>query len=107
VGAVAIVLLVQAPQTGKAELLADVYGRTLGAASQCTAIGRDRLGHVATIAAAHLKTLPPPPGGEAAIGARLTDAMARGGRDVASGAVTCAQAESELGNLEHDLGPGS
>jgi hypothetical protein len=107
VGALSALLLIQAPLAGKAELLADLYGRTLGAAAFCPSIARERLDHVATVASDHLKALATTPAESAAIGARLADATARGGRDVASGAVTCAQAESELGNLAHDLGAGS
>jgi hypothetical protein len=102
VAMVASALLVQAP-AGMAESLAGIYGRTLGAAAQCTEIDRKRLDAVAELASAHVKALAQGPAEAASAGKTLADAMARGSGEVQSGLVTCAQAESELDNLERDL----
>jgi tetrahydromethanopterin S-methyltransferase subunit E len=98
----AAVLLAQAQPT-PALALAGLYGRTLGAAAECTGVARDRIAAAAEKASAHLKAVAQDPAAQAAAGGELTRAVERGNRDVTSGAVTCAQAESELGNLEHDL----
>jgi hypothetical protein len=101
--ALSAVMLAQAPQAGRPEALAALYGRTLGAAAECEGITRTRLQAVAEKASAHLKTLAPSEVGQSAAAADLAKGVERGDRDVRSGAVTCAQAESEFANLEHDL----
>jgi hypothetical protein len=99
----AAVVLAQAPQATKSESLAELYGRTLGAAAQCQEIAPQRLDNAAALASARIKALAANDAERAAAGAALATAVARGSRDVQSGATTCAQAESELGNLEHEL----
>jgi len=99
----AAVVLAQAPAPGKAEALAALYGRTLGAAAECTGITRERLEAAAAQASAHVKAVAPGEAAQAAAGAELARGIDRGNRDVRTGVITCAQAESEFGNLEHDL----
>ena len=99
----AAIVLVQAQAPGKAEALASLYGRTLGAAAGCTGITRERLETAAARASAHLKAMTQGEAAQSAAGAELARSIDRGNRDVRTGAITCAQAESEFGNLEHDL----
>ncbi len=96
-------LLVQAQLPTKAESLAELYGRTLGAAAACEKIGRPRIDAAAAAASAHIKALAKDDVGRTAAGRILADNVDRGGRDVQDGLITCAQAESELSNLEHEL----
>jgi hypothetical protein len=101
--AFAVLLMAQTPPAGKAAVLAALYGQTLGAADQCNGIAPERLEAVAQKAADHVKALA---AGEAAANAAapsLSDGIARGRRAVASGAESCAQAESEFADLEHEL----
>jgi hypothetical protein len=106
--AMAAMLLAQAQPApaGKALSLAELYGRTLGAAAQCPAVSAARLGALAEKAALRVKSLAHGPAEAEAAGGRLSDFVARGRRDVANGAETCAQAQSEFANLEHELGAG-
>jgi len=90
-------------QAGPPGALAALYGRTLGAAAECKGITRERLEQAAHKASAHLKALAPSEAAQSAAATDLANGIERGTRDVSSGAVTCAQAESEFGNLEHDL----
>jgi hypothetical protein len=99
----AALLVAQAPPPTKAELLADVYGETLGAAASCPALAHERLDAVSQRAAAHLKAAARDRAVSDAAGARLADGVARGRRAVESGSETCVQALSEFANLEHDL----
>ena len=100
----AALVLVQAQAPGKAETLATLYGRTLGAAADCPGISRERLEAAATQVSAHLKAMAQgDEAAQAAAGTELARSIDRGNRDVRSGVLTCAQAESEFGNLEHDL----
>ncbi|HZT52710.1 MAG TPA: hypothetical protein VFA22_12280 [Stellaceae bacterium] len=101
--ALAAFVLAQAPQPGAAEALAGLYGRALGAASECQGIARERLEAAAQAAAAHVKALAKNGAAQQAAGAELARGVDRGSRDVKSGALTCDQAESEFGNLERDL----
>jgi hypothetical protein len=99
----AAIVLAQAPQPGAPEALAALYGRTLGAAAECPSVSRARLEAAAELAAAHIKARAPGAPAQAAAGTELAKGIDRGTGDVRSGALTCAQAESELGNLERDL----
>lgn len=101
----AALLVAQSPAAAKAEALAGLYGETLGAASECPALARERLEAAAQKASARIKTTVGDPAEADAAGAQLADGVARGRREVESGRETCAQAESELGDLEHELGP--
>ncbi|HUZ73970.1 MAG TPA: hypothetical protein VMU87_13385 [Stellaceae bacterium] len=96
-------LLVQAPMLTKAESLAELYGRTLGAAAECKSIAHPRIDATAAAAAAHVKALAKDDAERTAAGRILAANVDRGGRDVQNGLVTCTQAESELSNLEHEL----
>lgn len=103
---VAAIVLAQAQPARletKSEMLAAIYGRTLGAAAQCNTATRARIDHAAALASAHVKHLAANPADERAAGKALDAGVARGSRDVASGATTCAQAASEFGDLEHEL----
>lgn len=95
-------LLAQVAPETKAEGLAELYGRTLGSAAQCS-VGRDRLDGAAQLASARLKSLAQDDAERTTAGMRLAAAIDQGGRDVANGLVTCAQAESDFTNLEHEL----
>ena len=99
----AFLVLAQADAPTKAEDLAEIYGRTLGAAAACSNIARPRVDAAEAAASAHLKTLAANEGERAVAGRILADNVDRGGRDVADGLTTCAQAESELADLEHEL----
>jgi hypothetical protein len=96
----AALLIAQAPPAGKAEALADLYGQTLGAASQCQGVAPEQLATVARKAADHIKVVA---AGDAAAATSLDGGIARGRRAVASGAESCAQAESEFADLAHEL----
>jgi hypothetical protein len=86
----------------KPAVIAGLYGETLGAASACPAIAPARVAAAADLVAGHLRAVF---GAAAADEAAkpLEEGIARGKRAIAQGLLTCAQAESELGNLEHDL----
>jgi hypothetical protein len=99
----AALALTQAQAPTRAESLAELYGRTLGAAAECKDIARPRIDAAARAAAAHVKKVAKSEAERSAAGRILAANADRGGRDVRSGFVTCAQAESELGNLERDL----
>jgi hypothetical protein len=86
-------------------LTAELYGRTLGQASQCPEIAADRLEAAASLVAAHLKAVAPGEAARAAAAARLGQAMTQGAQTIRNGETTCVQAEAELGNIEHDLSP--
>jgi hypothetical protein len=102
--ALAATLVAQSPATAtKAETLAGLYGETLGAASSCPGLLRERLDAVTRLASAHLKVEADKPRTEDALSGRLADGIERGRRAVASGGETCAQALSEFDNLERDL----
>ena len=102
---IAAVLIAQSPTETKAEALAGLYGETLGAASECPALSQERLAAVAQKASARVKSTARNPAEADAAGTRLADGIARGRREIVSGRETCAQAESEFHNLEHELGP--
>lgn len=99
----AAIVLAQAPQPSPPEALAALYGRTLGAAAECRSVSRSRLETAAERASAHVKARAQGAPAQAAAGAELAKGIDRGNRDVLSGAITCAQAEAEFGNLERDL----
>ncbi len=99
----AAVVLVQAPQATQSEGLAELYGRTLGAAAQCQDIARQRIDEAAAKASARIKILAASDAERTAAGMVLARAADVGSRDVESGATTCVQAESELANLEREL----
>ena len=100
----AAILIAQSPAAGKAELLAGLYGETLGAAAECPAMTHERLDAVTQQAAAHIKAAASDRAVSDAAGAQLADGIARGRREIESGIETCAQALSEFDNLEHELG---
>jgi hypothetical protein len=83
--------------------VAAVYGRTLGAASECPAIPSDRVDAIARKAQAHLRLLAPRANDQATVGQRFSDALYQGASDVRDGQTICAQAEADLGNLDHEL----
>jgi hypothetical protein len=90
-------------KAGIALELAELYGRTLGAASQCPDIAQDRVRAVTAKAGAHLRTLATGPDAGALVGQRFTDAISRGASEVQSGETTCVQASADFGNLDHEL----
>lgn len=94
---------IQAPQITQSEGLAELYGRTLGAASQCPDVARQRIDDATAKASARIKTLAANDAERTAAGTVLARAADVGSRDVESGATTCVQAESELANLEREL----
>jgi hypothetical protein len=100
----ATLLIAQSPPGTKAETLAGLYGETLGAAAGCPARAPGRLQALAQKASARIKATARDPADAEAAGAQLEDGIARGRREIESGRETCAQAESELDNLEHELG---
>ena len=102
----AALLIAQSPPATKAELLADLYGPTLGAAASCPAMAHARLDALAQKASGRVKATARDAAEIEAAGTRLAEGIARGRREVESGSETCAQAESEFDNLEHELGRG-
>lgn len=87
----------------KAQVMADLYGRILGAASQCRSIAAGRVEEATASASAHLKAISRDHADTAAAGQRLLGAVGDGKEEVASGRTTCVQAAAELDNLEHEL----
>jgi hypothetical protein len=83
--------------------MADLYGRILGAASQCRSIAASRVEATTAKASAHLKAIAHDGTDAAMAGRRLLGAVGDGKQEVASGRTTCVQAAAELDNLEHEL----
>jgi hypothetical protein len=106
---IALIGLLPAPafaEEARAVATAELYGRTLGEASQCKEVAALRLEAAATRAAAHIKTIAGTGAAtRGAAGARFDAAMQAGAAAIHDGAVTCAQAAAELDNLEHELPP--
>lgn len=92
-----------APEAGIALEFAGLYGRTLGAASECSDIPHDRVDAVADKAQAYLRNLAKGDDSRAMIGQRFSEALYQGASSVRTGQTICAQAEADLDNLDHEL----
>lgn len=83
--------------------VAALYGRTLGAASECPEIGADRLKAVTEKVLAHLRDLAPDRDERELVGQRFSGAIDEGAQAVRNGETICAQAADDLGNLDYEL----
>jgi hypothetical protein len=101
----AAILVAQSPAADRAEGLAGLYGETLGAAAACPALAPARLEALAQKASARIKAVARDKAEAEVAGTALADGIAHGRREIESGRETCAQAESEFADLEHELAP--
>ena len=92
-----------AGQMTKAQVMAGLYGRILGAASQCKSIAAGRVDQLTEKASSHLKSIARDEADASVAGERLLGAVDDGKQEVSSGRTTCTQATAELDNLDHEL----